>query len=114
MPGGLTRFTRCTFLAEALRELETELLAAGLRESYEATHVRVALQAIETAALRHNLQLSGEIKPLPQPAEAAADRAYAETAARLCDGLEAVLKSYESSSDSTRQKLHRLWRETPR
>ena len=48
---------------------------------------------------RRQLIESGKIKPLPAASEAAADRCYVETATKLCDGLEAVLKKYENAGD---------------
>jgi hypothetical protein len=63
-------------------------------------------------ARRQQLQQSGAIKPLPASSQAAADKSYIDTAQKLCDGLEAVLKSYQSSDDLNRKRILRLWQES--
>ncbi len=94
------------------REFHRRLVAAGLGERYEAAHAQLAVDSVDRLYLRRALQQPGVIKPLPEPAQAAADKAYLDTADRLCAGLEAVLKTYGHSNDSTRRKIHRLWRES--
>jgi hypothetical protein len=44
-------------------------------------------------------------------ARAAADQLYADTALKLCNGLEALLKTYETAADPARKKIYRVWRE---
>jgi hypothetical protein len=61
---------------------------------------------------RQELLRAGKIHPLPEASQIAADRSYAETVAKLCDGLESVMKSYEQSPDSAHQKTLQLWRES--
>jgi hypothetical protein len=56
---------------------------------------------------------TGEIKPLPGPAEAAADKSYLETAQKLCTGLDAVLKASETATAATPRKICAIWREVP-
>jgi hypothetical protein len=56
---------------------------------------------------------TGQIKPLPGPAEAAADKSYLETAQKLCTGLDAVLKSSETATAATSRKISEIWREVP-
>ena len=67
--------------------------------SYEAEHARLAVDCISVAGQRLQLIEGGKIKPLAGASEAAADRCYADTATKLCDGLEAVLKTYEHAGD---------------
>ena len=62
-----------------------------------------------TIHLRRQLQREGTVKPLPAASQLAADKSYVDTAVRICDGLEKVLKSYENSNDSSRMKIVRLW-----
>jgi hypothetical protein len=64
---------------------------------------------VAAAARRQQSLARGELKPLPAPAEAAADRSYENTATKVCNGLEAVLKSYESSFDAHQAAVHRAW-----
>jgi hypothetical protein len=95
--------------AGRLREFERRLVAAGLGASYEAAHARLAVGCISVAGQRLQLIESGKIKPLAGASEAAADRCYADTAKKLCDGLEAVLKTYERSDDQRKTKVYEAW-----
>ena len=97
--------------AAPLREFQRRLTAAGLGETYEAAHAQLALDFIETTRLRHSQLQSGQIKPLPGPAQAAADQLYDDTARKLCNGLDALLKTYESDPAPARKKLYRVWQE---
>jgi hypothetical protein len=96
-----------------LREFHRRLAAAGLGETPEAAHVQLALDCITTAHRRQHLLQTGEIKPLPDPAEAAADKSYLETAQKLCTGLDAVLKASETATAATPRKICAIWREVP-
>jgi len=96
-----------------LREFHRRLAAAGLGETPEAAHVQLALDCIATAHRRQHLLQTGQIKPLPSPAEAAADKSYLETAQKLCTGLDAVLKSGETATAATLRKIYGIWREVP-
>ena len=49
---------------------------------------------------------------LAEPREAAADRAYLDTAAKLCDGLEAVLKGYATAASSRERTIYAAWERT--
>jgi hypothetical protein len=95
--------------AERLREFERRLAAAGLGDGYEAAHARLASDCIEVAGRRLQLIKDGKIKPLAAASEAAADGCYADTATKLCNGLETVLKSYEHADDQSKSKVHDAW-----
>jgi hypothetical protein len=95
--------------AAKLRDFESRLAAAGLEASYEARHARVAADCVAAAGLRQQLIKDGKIKPLPEASEAAADRCYVETATKLCNGLEAVLKTYENAGDRQRRQVYDAW-----
>ena len=95
-----------------LREFHRRLVAADLGETPSAAHVQLVLDCIETIHRRQHLLETGELKPLPGPAAAAADQSYLETAQKLCAGLDASLKSGETATTATPRKIYRLWRET--
>ncbi len=100
--------------AARLRDFERRLAAAGLEASYEAAHARLAAQCVAAAGRRRQLIQSGQIKPLAGPSQAAADRQYVQAAARLCDGLEAVLAGHESSADRKHRQIHAAWLKSSR
>jgi hypothetical protein len=95
--------------AARLRDFERRLAAAGLGSSYEAAHARLAAECVATARLRLQLIQSGNIKPLEGAREAAADRSYLDTATKLCNGLEAVLKTYERAGDQPKKQIYDAW-----
>ncbi len=86
------------------------LIAAGLEASYEAAHVQLGLDAIRALHERRRLLATGRLQRLPAPASEAADASYEEAARLLMEGLEAVIKSYEQSSDPRRRKIFQLYR----
>jgi hypothetical protein len=93
----------------ALCVFQRRLTTAGLGETPEAAHARLALDFIETIRLRQSQLESGKIKRLPGPAQAAADQLYADTALKLCNGLDALLKTYETAADPARKKIYHGW-----
>jgi hypothetical protein len=95
--------------AARLREFEQRLTTAGLGASYEAEHARLASDCIEVAGQRLQLIEAKTINPLAAASEEAADRCYADTATKLCDGLEAVLKTYEHAGDPRKAKVYDAW-----
>lgn len=88
------------------------MVAAGLKESYEAAHAQTVMQAMAACHERKALQIAGRITPLPEPSETAANASYIETVQRLSDGLTAVLDGYEGAEDAHKQKVLALWKET--
>jgi len=95
--------------AARLRKFEQLLQARGLGASYEAAHARLAVECVAVARERLRLIANGEIQALPEPREAAADRAYRDTAARVCDGLEEVLKKDAAFSSSRAREIYAAW-----
>jgi len=95
--------------ATRLRNFERLLATAGLGVSYEAAHARLAVDCIEVAGQRLQLIEAKAIKPLAAASEEAADRCYADTATKLCDGLESVLKTYEHAGDQRKSKVYDAW-----
>ncbi len=99
--------------AQKMRALRERLVAAGLRNSYEAAHAQLALDCIATVRDRRQLLTEGKLQPLPDEArQAAADQLYVDTAVKLCDGLGAVLDSYETSDDPHQRRVFQLWTES--
>jgi hypothetical protein len=97
---------------ERLRRLHNRLIEAGLAESYEAAHARLALEYVATLDARRKLLADGKIQPLPEvERQQAADKSYIETAAKLCDGLQNVLKSYAKSQDAQKKRVCEIWNE---
>jgi len=87
------------------------LVEAGLGESYEAAHARLAVAYLDTTATRLKMVAEGKLPLLPEVSQSAADRSYVETTIRLCDGLEKVMQSYATSADPQKQQIYRLWME---
>jgi hypothetical protein len=100
--------------AVRLRDFERRLAAAGLEASYEARHAHLAADCVAAAGRRQQLIKDGKIKPLAEASEAAADRCYVETATKLCNGLEAVLKTYENAGDRQSRQVYDAWVKTAR
>jgi hypothetical protein len=95
--------------AAAVQGFAARLSNAGLGQSYEAAHARLFLDAVGAAHQRRRLVAAGKLPPLPEASAAAADQSYLDTATKLYDGLAAVIKSYESSSDACARKMFDLW-----
>jgi hypothetical protein len=93
--------------ANKLKALYEDFEAEGLGESYEASHILLALKAIRTIHQRKKLLSQGKISQLPEPSQTAADKSYIDTAYRLCDGLERVLRSYENSTDPHKKLIYK-------
>jgi len=92
-----------------LRAFHQRLVAAGLADSYEAAHARLAIDYLAAFAARLKLLAAGTLEPLPQPSRYAADKSYLATTARLAAGLEKTLASYATASDPHRRRVHQLW-----
>ena len=90
-------------------EFHRQLLAARFAKTYEAAHARLIVDFAEVTAARQELLVAGKIRRLPEVSESAADKSYRDTLVKLCDGLDAVLQSYEHSPEPVRRKLFQLW-----
>jgi hypothetical protein len=95
--------------AEKVRAFQARLEAAGFGGSYEAAHAQLILEAVRAAHEHESLLSAGKLPPLPEASQAAADKSYVESATKLCDGLDALMKSYEKSSDERARKISDLW-----
>ncbi len=92
-----------------LRAFHDRLAAAGLGDTYEAHHARLALAC--EAALHERLRrvAAGTLTPLEPPRESAACNAYLATVTRLCHGLDSVIATYEKSEDARRRQVFSLY-----
>ena len=95
-----------------LHSFYTGLAESGLGESYEAQHARLAVDYAAVVNKRQHMLSNGAIKPLPEPSQSAADKSYVDTVTKLREGLEAVMQSYEGSSDPHKKRVHHLWLES--
>jgi len=102
--GPLQRF------AERLPEFHRRMVAAGLGATYEAAHARLALESIAVIRQRRQLQAEGKLKRLPETSQLAADKSYVDTAAKLCGGLGAVLKTCGQSGAPAQRRISEIAR----
>jgi len=89
--------------------LRDQLVRAGLGDSYEATHARLAVECFDTACARFAALAAGTIPRLPEASQVAADALYVQTVKRVCEGLETVLASYATTTDPRKQRIAALW-----
>ncbi len=71
-----------------LREKYYRLVNEGLSNSYEASHVKIAYEFVETTNLRFDLIEAGKIKPLQQISQILADESYLFTIDNLIEKIE--------------------------
>jgi hypothetical protein len=98
--------------AQRLRAFDHKLQASGLGDAYEAAHAQLAVEAIDVIHERRQMLAAGKLAPLPAVSQAAADQSYRDTAAKLIEGLEAAIKSDESSPDPVRRRINKLYLES--
>jgi hypothetical protein len=96
--------------AARLRRFHQALVAAGLKDTYEAAHARLAINCLWAAFERGELLSTGKLTALPARSEAAADKLYLSTPMKLCDGLEKLLNAWQGSSDPRKRQVYELWR----
>ncbi|MGA3324362.1 MAG: hypothetical protein ABSF45_07805 [Terriglobia bacterium] len=111
MEGSFAGIAALDISAAHVRAFLARLAAAGFGESCEAAHARLMLEAVLAVHERQGLLIAGKLSPLPEVSQAAADKSYVDTAARLHDGLAVSMKSYEKSSDERARKIWDLWSE---
>jgi hypothetical protein len=102
LPAELGPLQRC---AQRLPEFHRQMAAAGLGATYEAAHAKLALASIAVICQRRQLQAEGKLKRLPEASQLAADKSYVDTAAKLCAGLEAVLKAAAKSGAPAQRRI---------
>ncbi len=92
-----------------LREFHAQLVKAGLGESYEAAHAKLAVEFAAVVGERLRLLAEGKLQRLPEPSQTAADKSYTDTTVKLCEGLEKVLQAYANSNDPHKQRVYQIW-----
>ena len=93
-----------------LRGFYEDLVGVGLGESYEAAHARLVVRCLEASHRRLKMLADGELKPLASAeSQHAADKSYFVTAARHCEGLERVLRTYAKSDDPHKRQVNQIW-----
>jgi hypothetical protein len=95
--------------AARLRRFHEAMVAAGLKDGYEAAHARLVVNCLLAAHERAELLAAGKLTALPPRSEAAADKLYLSTPMRLCDGLEKLLNASKGSSDARKRQVYGLW-----
>ena len=96
-------------VAQARRFYE-ELAAAGLADSYEAAHARLAVEYMATTCRRFELLEEGKLKRIHNAlSQTAADKSYLLTIEKLCDGLEKTMASYKDADDSHQKRVYEIW-----
>ena len=93
----------------ALAEFNRRLVDAGLGQSYEAAHARLAVACMAATVARQKLLADGKLARLPAASQTAADKSYVDTVLKLCDGLEKMVKSYPTSDNPQKKRIWQIW-----
>jgi hypothetical protein len=104
-----TDLTTLVDRTDRLRRLHSQLAVAGLGETYEAAHARLAIRCLAACQTRLSMLAEGKLNKLPEASQYAADKSYFSTAAKLCEGLEKVFDGYLKSPDPQKKQIHQLW-----
>lgn len=95
----------------AVRAFYQRLLKAGLGDSYEAAHARLALEYWATTCQRLKMLVAVKLTPLPPVTQEFADRSCCQTTINLCAGLEKRIQSLAKSESLRPQQIWRRWTE---
>jgi hypothetical protein len=95
--------------AANLRGFHKQLVAAGLGGSYEAAHAQLVLHALCAIHERQDLLKAGKLARLEEASQVAADKSYEDAAAKLLNGLDTVMKSYQDSPDPRRREIFQVY-----
>lgn len=90
-----------------LLDMYGALKEQNLSGSYEAAHCRLGIECISAITKRNELKLP----PLPEQSQVAADQSYIDTAKRVYDGFDRLMKTYGESKDERKQKIAGLWKD---
>jgi hypothetical protein len=92
-----------------IRRFHQGLVTAGLADSYEAAHARLAVEYLATTCARLKMLSEGKLDRLPGPSQYAADKSYFCTTANLCDGLERTVNSHKDVADLDGKRVYEIW-----
>ena len=97
--------------AHALRQFRHMLKKSDIAaaSAYEIDHARLAEQAFVVIPLRKKLQAEGQIPPLPEASQAAAEKLYVDAAEKPYAGFVAVMAKHKDSPDATKQQIAAVW-----
>ncbi len=95
--------------ARRLGRFIENLRSIGAAETYEASHARLGLDAMNAAMRRRELIARGEIEPLPPSAQEPAEASYRDAARRLVSGLESLMDLYSRSQDARQRTIAQAW-----
>lgn len=93
-----------------IRGFHEGLVSAGLAESYEAAHARLAVEYLAATCQRLKMLSEGRLERLSGQSQYAADKSYLSTTVKLCEGLERTVATYKDSEDAHRKQVDVIWR----
>jgi hypothetical protein len=92
-----------------LYDFYKDLCNEGLKESYEATHAKLVVEAYRSIFERRKLLSDSKIQILPPESSTAADRLYYETAEKHCRSIENLIRSYKKSKSLYYKKIYEIY-----
>ena len=98
--------------AARLQAFCDRLQTAGMGDSYEAAHARLAVDFYATMVERRRLAAAGKLTALPERSRLAADSSYVASARSLQQGLDKVLRSYDNNSLPQKKKMWQIYEAT--
>ena len=98
-------------MLQKLENFATQLSHKGFQESYELAHVWLVLESARVIRQRAALKLGGNLIPLPEASQIAADQLYLDTLTKLYAGLKAQLEKDLASEGMQDRKIAELWKE---
>ncbi len=94
---------------QRLTAFEKLMQQAGLSDSYEAAHAKLAQEAIEVIPQRQHAVDTGAADPLPEASAKAAEQLYVDTANKLFAGFAQLMANYAKSQDARQQQIAAMW-----
>ena len=92
-----------------IRKFHQGLVSAGLADSYEAAHARLAVEYLAATCKRLKMLSEGKLDRLVGQSQYAADKSYFSTTAKLCEGLERTVISHKDSEDAHEKRVYAIW-----
>lgn len=97
---------------ERLQRFLTALDEAEHRDSYEAAHARLVLDAARAAAGHKRLRAAGKVPELPEKSAKAAIAQYETAAVRLWEGLKKTLDGYSEAEGASHKTALTAWKKS--